>query len=68
MVRTIKGQIVLDGPVSLAEGAELSIEVLSEETRPTLAEQFAQCFGLANDLPSGMAQNHDHYLNGRPKR
>ena len=35
---------------------------------PTLAEQFADVIGAVPDLPPDMAEQHDHYLHGAPKR
>jgi hypothetical protein len=40
----------------------------SEGQRPTLAERFADVIGTVPDLPSDMADQHDHYLHGTPKR
>lgn len=38
------------------------------ENNSTLAERMAQFIGMANDLPIDMAENHDHYIHGAPKR
>ncbi len=34
---------------------------------PTLAEQFADVIGTVPDLPTDMAQQHDHYVHGVAK-
>ncbi|MBX9789986.1 MAG: hypothetical protein K2Y37_13795 [Pirellulales bacterium] len=34
----------------------------------TLAQQLAEVVGTVPELPSDMAENHDHYLHGAPKR
>jgi len=60
----INGHIVLNQPQPLPEGARVKIEVLSE---PTLAFLLKYA-GKANDLPADLAENHDHYLHGRPKQ
>lgn len=69
-------------PVSLPENVSLRVTVaepglrdavvpegpLGEPTRPTLAERFKNIIGVVDDLPEDMAENHDHYLHGTPKR
>jgi predicted DNA-binding antitoxin AbrB/MazE fold protein len=69
------GVVMLDEAVKLAEGArvrvqlvETAAESLQEDEGPTLYEQFKSFIGTASGLPADMAQNHDHYLHGRPKR
>ena len=34
----------------------------------TLAERFQNVIGEATALPADMAEQHDHYINGTPKR
>jgi hypothetical protein len=34
----------------------------------TLAERYAGLIGITDALPADMAENHDHYLHGAPKR
>jgi hypothetical protein len=67
------GVVVLKEGAQLPEGTEVRIEpVASKEgipvTAPTLAEQFANVIGAVPELPSDMAEQHDHYLHGTPKR
>jgi hypothetical protein len=40
------------------------------ETVPgrTLAERYAGLIGITDALPEDMADNHDHYLHGAPKK
>jgi hypothetical protein len=66
--RVKDGVIVLDPPAELPEGTEVRVEALQEAPAGTLAERFADVIGTANDLPEDMAENHDHYLHGTPKR
>lgn len=40
----------------------------AEPTRPGFLERYARFIGIADDLPSDLAENHDHYLHGHPKR
>jgi hypothetical protein len=35
---------------------------------PTLYERVKDFIGIADGLPSDMAENHDHYIHGRPKK
>lgn len=72
------GRIVLDGPVSLPEGAEVSVQ-LHDSSREstsstagaipeTLQEVLIRYAGTAVELPPDAARNHDHYLYGTPKQ
>jgi hypothetical protein len=63
------GVVVLPADARLAEGMKVRIEPIEgEEIVPTLAEIFAPVAGKATGLPLDMAENHDHYLHGTPKR
>lgn len=63
------GVVVFDGGPALAEGAKVRVEVVEEEAGPaTLAERFASVIGIVEGLPDDLAENHDHYLHGQPKR
>jgi len=66
--RVKNGVVVLDDPTALPEGAEVQVEPVNEEDKPTLAEVFKDIIGSVNDLPPDMAHNHDHYLYGIPKK
>jgi hypothetical protein len=67
------GVIVLGETAALPEGTEVRVEPIARGENfpsegPTLAEQFRDVIGTVPDLPSDMAENHDHYLHGAPKR
>jgi hypothetical protein len=63
------GQITLDEPAPLPEGAEVHVEVVeNNETKPTIWDKLRAIAGTVEGLPSDMAVNHDHYLYGTPKR
>ncbi len=63
------GVVVLDEPVNLPEGIEVRIEAMTvEASQPTWEQVFKEVSGQAKDLPTDLAQNHDHYLHGAPKR
>jgi hypothetical protein len=65
------GTVVLDEQVSIPEGTLVSVDVLAEAAEPpgkTLYERLEPFFGKAEGLPPDLAENHDHYLHGRPKK
>ncbi|MBM4040988.1 MAG: hypothetical protein FJ290_21010 [Planctomycetes bacterium] len=67
------GVVVLDEPADFREGDEVRVR-LARRSRtpgggtPTLYEQLQDVIGIAEGLPSDLAENHDHYLHGRPKK
>jgi len=69
------GAVVLDGPVALPEGAEVRVALLDypgtesdDGLIPSLYEQLKPVIGIAKGLPPDLAENHDHYLHGLPKK
>ena len=73
--RVKNGIIVLDNGATLPEGAAVRIEVevgaksqIPEKPVPSLYERYQPFFGLLDDLPSDMAEQHDHYIHGTPKK
>lgn len=63
------GVVVLDGPALPAEGAVVRVEVIDPvETPPSWAEVFKDLIGAAEGLPEDLAENHDHYIHGVPKK
>ena len=63
--------IVPDQPVQLPVGQKLRVRVeVAEpsEKAPTLAERLLKHAGTVPDLPADMAEQHDHYIHGTPKR
>jgi len=61
-----KGPTVLDEPKEVREG--MSARPPRKRRLPTLYEQLKPVIGIAKGMPSDLAENHDHYLHGRPKR
>jgi len=59
------------GGVCLPENAEVDI-VMTGSGKPKSATSWAEVFGdvigSVDDLPPDMAENHDHYIHGTPKR
>jgi hypothetical protein len=61
------GQIVLDAPVPLPDGAEVKVDILSADG-PSIWDKLLALAGTAEGLPPDLAENHDHYLYGVPKK
>jgi hypothetical protein len=61
----VNGMVVLEGNQKLPEG--LRVQVVVPETEPTLSFLLKYA-GASNDLPPDMAEQHDHYIHGTPKR
>jgi hypothetical protein len=62
------GVVVLDPTVTLPEGTEVRVELVESATPRTLAERFTKVIGMVDDLPTDMAENHDHYIHQAPKK
>ena len=46
-----------------------SARIIFDAVAPrTLAERYAGLIGITDALPEDMAENHDHYLHGAPKK
>lgn len=67
---TVKnGVVVLDEPGKLPEGTR--VEVVPEEAQAageTLRDVLMRFAGCMQNLPPDMAEQHDHYIHGTPKR
>jgi len=64
------GIVVLDQPAPWPEGTRVEVVVFTtpEERKPTLSERLLKHAGTVPDLPAEMAEQHDHYIHGTPKR
>ncbi len=62
------GVVILDDETSLPEGTVVAIEPIESVRQMTLAERYKDIIGIAPDLPPDMAENHDHYIHGTPKK
>ncbi len=67
------GMIVLDPPQQLAEGTHVDVVVREApadagQKKPTLAERLLKHAGTVTGLPPDLAEQHDHYIHGTPKR
>ena len=71
-----KGVVVLDDPVTLPEGLEVTIGLSDvgaagptlDESGETLGQKLLKHAGKAVGLPADLAVNQDHYLYGTPKQ
>ena len=67
--RIVNGQIVLNEPCTLPEGAVVEIEIVEiEEQRSTIWEDLLRLSGTAEGRPHDASREHDHYLYGTPKK
>jgi hypothetical protein len=60
--------IVPDDPTALAEGTRVRITPVPQEKQKSFGERFAQFKGAIPELPPDLAEQHDHYRLGTPKR
>jgi hypothetical protein len=70
-----KGTVTLPRDVDIPEGAEVEVTPIapppngaSEQEGPSFYERYKEFIGALDGLPSDLAENHDHYLYGTPKR
>lgn len=62
------GQITLDQPTALPEGAEVSVQVVQNgEAAATIWDKLRGVAGTVEG-PQDWAANHDHHIHGTPKR
>ena len=66
--RVSKGVVVWEQGADLPEGTEVRVEPVGEPTRKTLYERLEKFAGQAEGLPDDLAQQHDHYIHGTPKK
>jgi hypothetical protein len=62
------GVIVPDDATALAEGTRVRITPAPLEKPKPFGERFGQFKGAASGLPEDLADQHDHYRLGTPKR
>ena len=62
------GVIVLDDATALPEGTRVRISLAPQEKPKPFGERFAEFKGAVSGLPADLAQQHDHYRLGTPKR
>jgi hypothetical protein len=64
-----RGMIVLDQPAPWPDGTRVEVVASAAEPRKaTLSQRLLKHAGTVADLPADMAEEHDHYIHGTPKR
>ena len=58
------GAIQLPPGVELPDGAEVRLTIPDSPAHPSFAERYAAFIGVADDLPTDLAANLDHYVHG----
>jgi hypothetical protein len=64
------GQILLDRPTSLPEGAAVDVQLVerhepTDNSQPAIWNRLLKLAGTVEGLPSDAAENHDKYLSGK---
>lgn len=62
------GLVVPDDATALPEGARVRITLPPPEKVKTFGQRFAEFKGAIPDLPADLAEQHNHYRLGTPKR
>lgn len=69
------GVVVLPPEAKLPEGSEVRVERVeapltkqAEAVGESFYDRYKEFIGVFKDLPSDLAENHDHYIHGTPKR
>ena len=67
--------VVLEEPSGLSDGTQVEVTLSAISGRKpvidashTLYEQLKDVIGIAKGLPSDLAENHEYYLHGTPKK
>lgn len=70
--RVQNGVIVLEGEPPLEDGTIVRVEPVERPRQASAAGKLSEMLlgfaGQAKDLPPDIAENHDHYLHGLPKK
>jgi hypothetical protein len=61
------GTVVLDEPAALPDGSIVKIEPIEESDEIISLRKMLMSFaGVVDGLPEDLAENHDHYIHGKP--
>lgn len=67
--KVVNGVVMLENGDSLPEGTRVRVLTMEPaSTSETLSQRLLKFAGTAKGLPIDMAENHDHYIHGRPKK
>jgi hypothetical protein len=65
----INGVVVLEGGSEIPEGTQVRVVAIeTAEDKEPLGKRLLKFAGTIPGLPPDMAENHDHYIHGRPKK
>ena len=62
------GKVVLPPGTQLPTGTRVRVEPLPLEEEVSLGEALRGYIGMAEDMPTDLARNLDHYLHGAPRK
>jgi hypothetical protein len=62
------GIVVFDGPQFPPNGVTVEVAIVPQQNAEPLSDMLLRHAGKVTGLPEDMAQQHDHYLHGTPKR
>ena len=62
------GKIVLPPGAQWPNGSVVRVELVKEDELPTLLEDMKDFIGVGDPGVTDMAENHNHYLHGYPKK
>lgn len=74
--KVTNGTVVLPPDADIPEGTEVEVTPVSSPSNsrgeprenPTLYDTLSNFVGIFKGLPPDLAENHDHYIHGTPKR
>lgn len=65
----VNGVVVLRGGETLPEGTEVRVVAIEKESeKEPLGKRLLRFAGTIPGLPPDLAENHDHYIHGQPKK
>ena len=63
------GQILLDRPVPLPDGAEVSVEIVeAADEAPASVLSKVAALAVEGGLPRDYSEQHEHYVKGTPRK
>jgi hypothetical protein len=62
------GVVVFEGPQIPPNGVSVEVAVVAQNNAESLGKMLLRHAGKISSLPDDMAEQHDHYLHGTPKR
>jgi len=65
----VNGVVVLQSGDAIPEGTQVRVVEIEPEAAPEpLGKRLLKFAGTIPGLPPDMAENHDHYIHGKPKQ